>query len=526
MQATAQQKAFLQALKTTTGHLALIARAGCGKTSTIMMAVDQQVKANPRSEILICAFNKAIEQEISEKLKAAKYDWKAVQAKTVHSLGYGLLKFVFKNPTIDEKKVRKIVQGLAALVGQPQNDPRLDDVARTCETYGQQVEALVGYAKQSGFGFFPELAIGNKAAWYPIADHYDVNGLDDTSEADAVVIAAQVVYRRSLEQTGIIDFDDMILFPLVKNLRVKFGKDLVFVDEAQDLSRARQALIRKFLKPNTGRMVVVGDDRQAIYGFAGADAAALPNLIESLGATEFPLSITWRCPKAVVALAQTLVPDIEAAPSAAEGEVSHCLGYEATQALINDLGPTDAVLCRNMAPLVQIAFKLIRQGKPAKVEGRNIGDGLTAITRRWKVKTIEAFLGRLDTYRDREMQKAMAKGNESKMAEVEDRCDTMQVIAQACLDSGKQDVADITTYISDLFADGAENATVLATYHRSKGREWPRVVLWEHGERCPARAARQPWQLQQEDNLAYVAFTRAQRELILVEAPDHGRPQQ
>ena len=39
-----------------------------------------------------------------------------------------------------------------------------------------------------------------------------------------------------------------------------------------------------------------------------------------------------------------------------------------------------------------------------------------------------------------------------------------------------------------------------------------------------ATPPRQPWQLQQEDNLAYVAFTRAQRELVFVEAPNAGRP--
>src|SRR5258708_36261347 len=100
---------------------------------------------------------------------------------------------------------------------------------------------------------------------------------------EGIVEAAQAIYRESLAQTGIIDFDDMILFPLVKNLRVKFGKDLLFLDEAQDLSRARQALAKKFIKPG-GRIVIVGDDRQAIYGFSGADAAALDNLTESMQA--------------------------------------------------------------------------------------------------------------------------------------------------------------------------------------------------------------------------------------------------
>ena len=244
MTPTTQQQAFLTALRTTTAHLALVARAGCGKTSTILLGVAQEVERNPRIEILVCAFNKAIEEEISEKLKKAGYDWRQAQAKTAHALGFGLLRYVF-NPEIEEKKVRRLVETRAAASHNAEFN--------VYEVYPAQIEVLVGYAKQAGFGFFPELAIGNTGAWHDLADHYDVNGLDDTSTADEVVEAAQAVYRDSLAQTSLVDFDDMILFPLVKNLRVKFGKDLIFVDEAQDLSRARQALIRKFLKPHTGR---------------------------------------------------------------------------------------------------------------------------------------------------------------------------------------------------------------------------------------------------------------------------------
>lgn len=510
---TKQQADFLTALTSSTGHLALVARAGCGKTSTILMGVDAVAAKYPRAEQLVCAFNKSIADEVGGKLKAAGHtDWRTVQAATLHSLGFGLLKFLFK-PTIEEKKVRNIVQGLAAMAESPMNEPGLDDVAMTCQTYGSQVEQLVRYAKGEGVGFFNDMPIGDVSIWHRLADHYDVNGLDDTSEADAVVEAAQEVYRRSLKQTDIIDFDDMILFPLVKNLRVKFGKDFIFLDEAQDLSRARQALARKFLKP-TGRMIVVGDDRQAIYGFTGADADALPNLIKGLGAKVLPLSITWRCPKAVVALAQSYVPDIEAADAAPEGMVSH------VAELPDDLVPGDAVLCRNTAPLISAAYKLIRAGKACKVEGRSIGEGLINLANRWKVKNIDTLLTRLEAYEGREVQKAAAKGNDAKVEEVQDKCETLRQICSAVTLKGGQTVADVGAFIVSLFADGADAGSyiVLATYHRSKGREWDRVFLWEHSARCPSKAARQDWQLVQEDNLAYVAVTRAKAELYFVES--------
>jgi superfamily I DNA/RNA helicase len=74
-------------------------------------------------------------------------------------------------------------------------------------------------------------------------------------------------------------------------------------------------------------------------------------------------------------------------------------------------------------------------------------------------------------------------------------------------------VADAVQFIDALFADGATGVLTLATYHRSKGREWDRVFLFEHYRRCPSKYARQDWQKLQEDNLAYVAFTRAKQEL-------------
>jgi DNA helicase-2/ATP-dependent DNA helicase PcrA len=525
---TLQQQALLSACTNPhSGHLACRARAGTGKTTTIEMMVGAIRTALPGREILVLAYNKAIANEVSARLKKAGHsDWKFVQATTLHSQGWSLVKRAFNlsNDNIDDKKVRKIVDGL--LTGMNAAEEK-----HIYESYGAQIVALVRMAKQAGFGFFPDLPIGDVGKWHDLADHYDINGLDDTSEADAVVAAAQFVYRKSLEDTKTVDFDDMILFPLVKNLRVRFGKDDVILDESQDLSRARQALARKFLKPG-GRMTVVGDDRQAIYGFSGADAAALENLIASLGATVYPLSVTWRCPKKVVELAKTLVPDIEAAATAIEGEVLHMPAERAVKAGTHEgsstigkvawyydaaLTPTDAILCRNTAPLVSLAYQLIRSRIPCKVEGRSIGDGLKALASRWKVKSVDMLLRRLEDYCERERQKALAKGNESKAEEVQDRVDTLVEIGKACIEAGKTQLSDVVAFIDDLFADGATNVTVLATYHRSKGREWPRVFLLEHAKRCPSRAARQAWQQAQEQNLAYVAFTRAQHSLVFVD---------
>jgi len=495
MQLTDQQTAFLDEIEQGQGHVALVARAGSGKTATILFAVDRIVQAFPNAETTICAFNKAIADEVKGKLQARGHtNFRQISAATLHSLGFNIVRFVFNNPKVEENKVRDLVDGL--------NDPEAQE-------YKAQIVQLVKVAKQEGFGFFDDRAIGDAHAWYKVIEHYDLNGFEDTSHVDAVVAHAQAIYRRSLSQTDVVDFDDMILFPLVKNLRVKFQKDFLFVDEAQDLSRVRQALAKKFVKPK-GRMVIVGDDKQAIYGFAGADAAALTNLQCQLQTRNLPLSVTWRCPKTVVSLAQEIVPDIEAADNASAGEV------RAIDALPEDLGTDSAVLCRNMAPLIDLAYSLIRQGTPAKVEGRDIGEGLKKMLGRWKVKSLDAYLNKLDAYQEREVQKAQAKGKDAQVEAINDKCETLRVICGECMRQGESTVSAAVRFVDNLFADGAQNCVTLATYHRSKGREWPRVVLLQHAKRCPSPYAKQPWQREQEDNLAYVAFTRAQQSLLFL----------
>lgn len=494
---TAQQAAFLRALTTTASHLALVARAGCGKTSTILLGVAELVKINPRIEILVAAYNKAIAQEVSGKLKALGVDWKQAEAKTLHALGFSLAGRAF-NARIDEKKVKNLIA------------ERNDEVFNS---YGPAIESLVRYAKQAGFGFFPDQPVGSVSAWADLADNFDVNGFEDTSDLEPVIEAAQAIYRASLAQTEVMDFDDMILFPLIKNLRVRFGKDVIFLDEAQDLSRTRQALAKKFLKPVTGRLVIVGDDRQAIYGFSGADAAALDNLTKSMGAVVLPLSVTWRCPKAVVTLAQTIVPDIEAAPSAPDGVVNAVTKDVA----LAGVGPRDAILCRNTKPLIQYAYALLKMGKACKVEGKEIGAGLVALSRRWRVSTTSALATKVEDYREREWQKALAKGDENKAEAVMDKCDALLECIKAVNDRGDTSVSGLQDFITTMFSDDVTGVTTLATYHRSKGREWPHVFLIEHSQRCPSKAAKLDWQIHQEHNLAYVAFTRAQAELTFIE---------
>ena len=133
--------------------------------------------------------------------------------------------------------------------------------------------------------------------------------------------------------------------------------------------------------------MVVGDDRQAIMGFAGASANALDELIEELQAEVLPLTMTWRCPMAVVCEAQKIVPDIHGADGAIEGSVTHVTELPA------ELRQDRRHPVPQHGAAGDAAYALIRQGVACKVEGREIGNGLLRMVDRWKrITTVGAFL--------------------------------------------------------------------------------------------------------------------------------------
>lgn len=496
-----QQSDFVEALLHTTSHLALRARAGCGKTFTIIQAVQAFLREHPSAELGVTAYNTKIKDEVKGKLEELKIDWRSCSADTAHGMGFGLLRFRFKltRDDINKNKVADIVRSL-------------QDRSKICRDQAEAIGSLVAKAKLVGFGAFEDLPIANTGLWRELALAYDLDDFDDEATFDRVIEASKYVYKLSLQDTTQVDFDDMVLLPLYYRIRVRFTKDVLFVDEAQDLSRVRRSLLRMFVKERTGRIVIVGDNRQAIYAFSGADCDSFDLFVKEWSAMVYPLDVTRRCPKSVVSLAQTIVPDFTAHEDAPEGFVG------SLDTLPPDLGPGDAILCRNTAPLITLAYGLIKRRVPCKVEGKEIGQGLVFLVRKWKVKTTAALTGRLDGYLTRELAKLAEKPNkdEQKMEALRDKVESLKFIISECEIKNKHSVDDAVDFINSLFGEDVTGCVVLCTYHRSKGREWLRVFLLDHHQHCPSKYAKKPEQKQQEENLAYVAYSRAMESLYFV----------
>lgn len=527
-----QQQAVLDFGLTGKGSLVLIARAGTGKSSTLLALVKALAQRYPFVSIFVGAYNKAIGTEFSNRLTAATIGWKTCKAGTFHSAGRSALKQLFgwdedecKRRT-DENKCEKLLDA----------EMKTDAQKLRVEPYKAMILKAVDLAKQRAFGVLCH--IDDNAKWFDIIDHFGLDeDLPEDADLDFAVKCCIWLYKRSLNTCReAIDFNDMILAPLF--FKAKFWKyDWVMIDEAQDTNPARRALALAMLKPG-GRLIAVGDDAQAIYGFTGADADSLELIRKAVNAQVLPLTVTRRCPKVAVRRVKHLVPDFEAHESAPEGServvylaTKNALGQDIPNNIFAEgskLNKDAAVLCRNNKPLVELAYALIRRGIGCQVEGRKIGNGLIALINKWKAVNINPLVEKLVAYREKEVAKWLAKENEAKAEEVNDRVETILALAAKLQEEGKQRVSDLVDFIDSLFGDTKQDDTTaefkpqvltLASYHKSKGREWKRVYLLGESKYAPSKWARKEWQMKQENNLMYVAGTRV---LAKADDPESG----
>jgi superfamily I DNA/RNA helicase len=482
------------------GSCVLEAVAGSGKTTTLIKALELMF-----GSIFFGAYNKKIAEEI--KSRAPSKD--GLNVATMHAAGFAAWRKVTNRVNLDGDKVRNIFR--AAVFRNMQYAP-----------FQGPVVQLVSLAKQAGVGIDGFPAIESRSTWQDLIDHFDIETFDEASDVDnseIIIKLARKTLEASIQQNlELIDFDDMIYAPLYHNCSID-KYDWVLVDEAQDTNATRRELALRMMKPN-GRMIAVGDRHQAIYGFTGADSDALDLIATAVDAKQLPLTVTYRCPKAVVAYAQQWVSHIQAADTAPEGIVRHA----PLDTLHTEVQVGDAILCRFNAPLVTNVYKLIAKGVPAKIEGREIGNGLKTLANKWKVKSIDTLIARLDKYEEREVAKYEAKEQLVKVVAIKDKVGCLRIIIDRVIavdPHTKTPAARICTEVDAIFGDNGDAPVVLlSSIHKSKGREWKKVV-WLQAK--PNGRARLDWQIVQENNLNYVAATRAMHELVLVDITDENK---
>lgn len=514
------QKAVFDWIVNGRGDAVVQAVAGSGKTKTLVEAA-KLIKSH---RAIFLAFNKHIATELQTQLG------NTMVAKTIHSIGLATLRQIINKPKVESDKYGNIAKPYAQQIADQLKREYTDELRRWARSKKNtkepseppnagrilsQLKQLVHYTQVT---LTPEKDFN---AVQEIVDHFGCldSGLD-LKQLHYPLISMLREGEQIAEDQGIINYDDMLWLPHRWNLEPS-KSDWVAVDEAQDVSPAQLDLILK-MRSRGGRIIWVGDPRQAIFGFAGALSDSIDRIIKATHATVLPLSICYRCPKSHIELAKKLVPEIESVPTAIEGTVEH-ITYDLVHSIIAE---GDLIISRCTAPVVKLCIELIAKKIPARVRGRDIGKSLTTIVR--EIATLpefdfEKFGYALQAYSDEKMAKLLQKKNsESQIESLQDRISGIWI----CYESFNSDnVDDFCAEIEGLFSD-IRSSVVLSVVHRVKGSQERRVFILKPEQLPLLWKNQQEWELEQEYNLKYVALTRATEALYFItdEKPIETKP--
>lgn len=470
---SSQQSAIFDFYRAGKGNLIIEARAGTGKTTTVKEAF----RHAPEQSILYAVFNKKNQKEAMEKITDPRVD-----VRTLHSLGYLFIKRFWRD-------------------AKPDNDVEFDRVKSLLMSHGLADNKELVVSMVQLIGFLKNTTINpSQAEAYEVAEKRDVLLGDSRLDEKLVTGAlAAMELAKIKDERNRISFDDMVWLPVAMDW-VYPKYELVTIDEAQDMNMPQLVMARQSTK---GRVIVVGDSRQAIYGFRGAVQDAMDMMKITLRASRLGLTTTYRCPKSVVRIAAEIVPDYNAADTAPEGSVSNV----SSDQLAKQVKFGDAILSRLNAPLMPKALSLIRANIPARIEGRDIAKQLLGMVRTLKANSVPDFMKRIQVWLDKQIQRLeKTKNADKKIEQAEDIAETLKALAQDAKGMG-----EVETRINTMFQDTdstSKPCVILSSVHKAKGLEWNRVWLLSETFRKGKGM--------EEDNIYYVAVTRAKDSLFFV----------
>ena len=497
------QKAIFDYIQHEKGNLVVEAAAGSGKTYTLVKALSL-IPQDKR--VLMTAFNKDIVKELTKKVK----EFPNVEVRTLHGLGMILttrgLRIGGMKPE-GYKYTQLIYNHWQDLT--KTNINKLSRNAR--KSFVENTKKLVDFGR-----FY--LAT-TRSEMIELMIKYDIPCVAD--EVD-VALKVMAIGGKNLDS---IDYTDMIWMPHIYDLHLQECEyDFIMVDECQDLNVAERNLVLRCLKEG-GRLIAVGDSNQCIYGFSGSDPDSFRAIQSIPNTVSMPLSISYRCPESVVKFAQNLVPSIEAKQGAEEGVILDCVS-------LDDVHDGDMVLCRNNAPLLQVYCKLLEQGKRAYIRGSDVGKNLQNIVigthkdyLHTNLKQDGVFI-RLyeDLFNSRKaiMERyGISQEDAMKHETIQAKLDMIRALE--VLGADLTTTEELTKKIEDIFPKNDKGEGImLSTVHKAKGLEADNVFI-ACASLMPSKSALDEWQVQQERNLMYVAYTRAKKVLGFLneeETPD------
>ncbi|MCK9605511.1 MAG: DNA helicase Rep [Methylomonas sp.] len=245
--------------------LLVLAGAGSGKTRVITEKIAYLVQqGTPARHIAAVTFTNKAAREMRSRVSRLLDDKQSrgLRVSTFHSLGLDILRAEHKTLgykaaiTLFDEQDRLTL--LRNLISHGLKDCDIDQVDPYNWQIGQWKNAFVT----------PQQAVS----------------LTDADAANPAAALLYEAYTRSLKAYNAVDFDDLILLPVLlfqqhPALLEKWQNKIryLLVDEYQDTNITQYQLV-KLLAGNLGRFTVVGDDDQSIYAWRGAQPENLAQL--------------------------------------------------------------------------------------------------------------------------------------------------------------------------------------------------------------------------------------------------------
>ena len=226
------QQAIYDEIINGNGNLMVNAVAGSGKTSTLIGALRRISKSKT---VKFLAFNRAIVAELRKKVPSTLVN---VDISTVHGFGMKALNMKFRNIEVNTRKYIEIAKTISSnweIKKGVNRDEYISRVIKLCDL------GRLNLCKK-------------KKELEELAIKHNIEIM--SNEYDKAVELIRIGYKN----TKIIDYTDMVYFPVMMNLIVK-THDIVFCDESQDLNACQRELMLKAIKPG-GKFCGVGDPSQ------------------------------------------------------------------------------------------------------------------------------------------------------------------------------------------------------------------------------------------------------------------------
>ena len=548
------------AVTTESAPLCIIAGAGSGKTRVLTRRIAHRVAAGTAEphRVLALTFTRKAAGELKQRLAGLGLR-DDVAAGTFHGIALAQLRSRWlergeREPQLLDRKFALVARNIPRRSGRREVNP-LDAIAEIEWAKARRIPPQ-DYADEA-------LHHGRRP---PLPGHE--------------MAAVYERYEHDKAKRGLVDFDDLLVLceralvadaQFAATQRWRFRH--LFVDEFQDVNPLQFALLRAWLGDRTD-LCVVGDPRQAIYAWNGADAGYLNDFGRHFpGAEVRELRDNYRSTPQILAVANAVIADREVGASLRANrppeEPPEIVEYPSdaheargiARAVRDAHGPgrpwsDQAVLTRTNAQAALIADALGRVGIPHQVRGganlvnqpevkealrrlRNarapfataVADLEADVSGRFSVEGDEDVEYSSATLRSgAEQQHGRAPDGEALPTEegesrqAEQRRANLAALVQLARDYGGLDAsANAAGFVQWLHAAaraedaaGGGDAVEVATFHAAKGLEWPVVhVAGVEAGLVPIGHAKTAEAEAEERRLFYVALTRAGRRLRL-----------